>query len=224
MNHRNHLPQLTLLALQSPVRCLLNSLTAEVLTWNLSTLHPGTHGMHGGVYHIHGLAQDQTILHQWALVLKIVCPAPTDTRSTRTRFRTSASDQPPTSLFYWQREALLFESHVLTNLAPTLNAPTCYGVEVVSTDTIWVWLEHIVDTAPAEWGTSEYALAADPLGVFGGIYLGARPMPSAPWIATDVLRRFAAAAAPAVAYLTDASQHPVFGRLYPPTAERWISG
>ena len=216
MNHVEHPPHLTPLLLQSPVRCLLNSLTAEVLTWNLITLHPGTHGLHGGVYYIHGLARDHTALHQWTLVLKIVCPAPSAVRVTRTRFRTHASDSRPTSLFYWRREALLFESNVLTNLAPTLNAPKCYGVEVVSDDAIWLWLEYIVDTSPPEWGMSNYALAANALGVFGGIYLGERPVPSEPWVATDFLRRFAACAAPAVAHLARASHHPVFGRLYPP--------
>ena len=216
MNHEEHPPHLTPLVLQPPVRRLLNSLTAEIRTWNLITLHPGTHGLHGGVYHIHGLAQDQTALHQWAVVLKIVCPASAAVRVTRTPFRTYASDSHPTSLFYWQREALLFESHVLANLAPTLNAPRCYGMEVVSADAIWLWLEHIVDTSPPEWGMSDYALAADALGVFGGIYLGERPVPSGAWIATDFLRRFSAYAAPAVAHLARASHHPVFGRLYPP--------
>jgi hypothetical protein len=216
MNHVEHSPHLTPLTLQPPVRRLLSSLTAEVLTWTIITLHPGTHGLHGGVYHVHGLARDQTALHQWALVLKIVCPASAAARATRTRFRTYASDSHPTSLFYWQREALLFESNVLTNLAPTLSAPKCYGVEVMSADAIWLWLEHIVDTSPAEWEMSDYARAAEAFGVFGGIYLGERPVPSEPWVATDFLRRFAACAAPAVAHLAHASHHPVFGRLYPP--------
>jgi Phosphotransferase enzyme family len=215
MNHGEHPPRLTPLALQPPVRCVLNSLTAEVLTWDLSTLHPGTHGLHGGVYHVHGLARDQTVLHQWAVVLKIVCPASAAARATRTRFRTSTPDTDPTNLFYWQREARLFESNVLANLAPTLNAPTCYGVDVVSADAIWVWLEHIVDSSPAAWELSDYARAAEAFGVFGGSYLGERPVPSAPWVATDFLRRFAAGAAPAVAHLARVSQHPVLGRLYP---------
>lgn len=217
MNQVQHTPHLTALALQSPVRRLLNSSTANVLTWNLITLHPGTHGLHGGVYHIHGRAQDQIALHQWSLVLKIVCPTSAAARATRTRFRTYTSDSQPTSLFYWQREARLFESSVLANLAPTLNAPTCYGMEMVSADAIWLWLEYIVDISPAEWGVSDYARAADTLGVFGGIYLGERPVPSEPWVATDFLRRFSSDAAPAVAHLARASHHPVVGRLYPPT-------
>ena len=216
MEHGEHHPHLTPLALQPPVRCLLNSPTAEILTWNLVTLHPGTHGLHGGVYHIQGLAQEQAGVLPWSMVLKIVCPPSTTAQVARTPFRIHHSNHRPTSLFYWQREALLFQSDVLINLAPTLAAPQCYGVSVVSADTVWVWLEHIVDLSCPEWGTSEYALAADAFGVFGGSYLGDRPVPSAPWLATNFLRRFAACAAPAVAHLAHASTHPVVGRLYPP--------
>lgn len=216
MEHSEHHPHVTSLMLQPPVRCLLNSPTAEILTWEITTLHSGTLGLHtGGVYHIRGLAQEGAITLPWSLVLKIVCPPSPAAQAARTPFRIHYSHHRPTSLFYWQREAQLFQSDVLVDLAPTLAAPQCYGVSMVSTDAVWLWLEHIVDHSPSEWGMSEYALAADALGVFSGSYLGNRPVPSARWLATDFLRRFAVCAAPAVAHLAHASAHPLLGRLYP---------
>ena len=223
MEHGDYHPHLTPLVLQTPVRRVLNSPTAEILTWEIATLHPGTHGLHGGVYHLYGLAQEQAGVLPWSVVLKIVCPPSPAAQVARTPFRIHHSTHPPTSLFYWQREARLFQSDVLIDLAPTLAVPQCYGVDVVSADTIWVWLEHLVDHSSPEWGMSEYAIAADAFGVFGGNYLGDRPVPSMPWLATDFLRRFAACAAPAVAHLARVHAHPVFSRLYPPAVANRVA-
>jgi hypothetical protein len=209
------LPPITRHALQEPVRRLLDSSTAEILSWEVVMIHPGTRGMHGGVYQVSGLAREQTSVHPWSLVLKILCPPNAHDPSAFSEFHTHDPATEPSSLLYWKREALLFQSSFLGDLPPLVAAPRCYGIEDVSAHEVWLWFEYIVDATGPEWQKADYCLAAEALGVFGGAYLAGRPVPSAPWLASRFLRRFATRAAPAVERLPSLRGHRVISRLFP---------
>lgn len=209
------LPAVTRQVLQEPVQHLFGSSTVEILTWEIVTLHPGTRGMHGGVYQISGVAREHAAFHPWSLVLKILRPPGTSESSELKVFHTHDPATDPASLLYWKREALLFQSHFLTGLPLSIAAPRCYGVDESSVNEIWLWFERVLDTTEPEWRTSDYYPAATALGVFGGAYLVDRPVPSASWLTSDFLRRFATRATPAVEALPNLRSHHVIGKLFP---------
>lgn len=173
--------------------------------------------MHGGVYQVSGFAREQASVHLWSLLLKILCPPESSESSALGAFHTYDPATDPASLLYWKREALVFQSRFLTDLPPNIAVPLCYGTTEPSADQVWLWFELVTDITGPEWLKSDYCLAAEALGVFGGTHLVDRPVPAAPWLTSDFLRRFTTRATPAVERLPSLRSHHVIGRLFSPT-------
>ncbi len=110
--------------------------------------------------------------------------------------------------YFWQREAIAYESGLLDSLAGPLRAPHCFGVFHRDDGTIAVWLEDLVEMRPAgEWSIERYGLAAEHLGIAQGGCVG---MHDHPWLSHDWLRDFVDRRAPLMDELaTDAWQHPL---------------
>lgn len=53
--------------------------------------------------------------------------------------------------FYWQREALAFESGLLDSLTRSLRAPRCHGVFRRGDGTVALWLEDLAGTVLIDW-------------------------------------------------------------------------
>ena len=64
--------------------------------------------------------------------------------------------------------------------------PACYGVSTQSNAEAWIWMEDVreyTDGGPAgTWPHTNYALAAERLGLFNGAYLTGQPIPQQPWL------------------------------------------
>ena len=87
----------------------------------------------------------------------------------------------PSASNFWQREILVYQSGMLTELGENLVAPRCYGI-TVQLDGEWhIWLEDIVES-PKTWTLERYGIAARHLGQFNGSYLASRLLPpEQPW-------------------------------------------
>lgn len=49
-------------------------------------------------------------------------------------------------------------------------------------ETVWLWLEDVVDCYGRRWPLAQYGRAAYHLGQFNGAYLVSHPLPSVPWL------------------------------------------
>jgi hypothetical protein len=133
----------------------------------------------GGLYRFSGKGADERGEYPWSVVLKIVTNPGDDTQAQR-------------DATYWRRELLAYQSGLLSNLPGPVVAPRCYGVREYQGGA-WIWLEHVVETAPRRWTPAEYYLAARQLGAFASTYLSGTPLPQAPWLTDGVFRSILAA-------------------------------
>jgi hypothetical protein len=109
----------------------------------------------------------------WSVVMKVL--------------RRQEQEPPLTDMWYWKRELLAFESGLLTHLPGPVVAPRYFG-SLELTDGVGLWMEHVVETAPARWTLDHYAFAARQLGQFNGAYLNGSPLPDYPWLSASLLR------------------------------------
>jgi hypothetical protein len=156
-------------ALAPLVAQALNRSDLEILEWRVTSL--GAQGSKSvdigeGVWRISGTARDDEGVHSWSLIRKGL----------------HASDvfnaRDPTSWNYWKREALAYQSGLLTDLPRILKAPQCYAVQDDGDERVWLWLEDIQESVPT-WRLADYGLAAHQLGEFNGAYLCGFPLPKA---------------------------------------------
>ena len=161
------------------VRDALGSETTEIVGWECEAVHGGLMG--AGVYRLWGTGSDQDGMLPWSLVLKVV--------------------RPNRGGHEWQREPLVYESGLLTDLPGGLAAPRCLGVVEHSGDEFWIWLEEICGLLGTQWPRERYVLGARHLGQFNGAYLVRRRLPSAPWLMRHVMRRWIACLTPSVEQL-----------------------
>ncbi len=111
----------------------------------------------------------------WSLVLKLL--------------KKPAQDQGPHAVFYWQREALAFQSGLLSSLPDDIGVPQHYAV-TEQEDQTWIWMEHVQETVEPVWTLEQYALAAHQLGRFNGHYLTDRALPTFPWLTKELARQW----------------------------------
>ena len=113
--------------------------------------------------------------------------------------------------FYWQREALAFETGLLDSLAGPLRAPRCLGVFRRDDGTIALWLEDLAGTAPAgEWRIERYAVAARHLAIAQAAWADAHHALDRRWLSHRWLRDYVGRRAPLMDELTrDTWTHPM---------------
>jgi hypothetical protein len=165
-------------SLTGVVRQALRDHRAEVQGWQHDPIGvPVGSGFTAGLYRVHGVAASAGLSVPWSVVLKII----------RRPAGTAAYDHP-SGTPYWRREACVYESGLLADLAGGLSAPRCLGVAPLPDDTVALWLEDIDDHHHDGWPRDLYHRAARHLGQFNGAYLAGRPLPAAPWLAAGPLR------------------------------------
>jgi hypothetical protein len=195
--------------LDAPLQRALRSERIEIIDWDLGPLHHSNNPTTDGLYRVTGHASRGDAVVPWSMVLKVIHAA--DGRSA------------PTSLGYWKREPLVYQSGILDRLPPGAAVPECFAVAAPSPESIWLWLEDIAAAHDGTWLLSRYGLAARHLGRLNGMYLRDVPCPSFTWLRRDYLRSWAALGGPGISQLTTALSHPLVARIYPdPIAERLI--
>ena len=110
---------------------------------------------------------------QWSVVLKIL--------------KDPEQEQDPRNVWYWQREYLVAQSGLLSNLPGPLVAPEIFAVGEYLGER-WIWMELVRDQAKEKWHMEEYIYAAGQIGLMDGKYLS-RPTPADyPWLCRDHTR------------------------------------
>lgn len=185
----------------------LNRMTVEIDDWECHPLHGGFE-VRAGIYRFAGSGHAQGEPVAWSLILKVICPPPDGTEA------------DPNDWNYLERERLVYQSGLLDDLPGGIVAPRCFAVFEPAQDEFWIWLEDVLvvynrDDMSAQWSLERYRLAARHLGQFNGAYLCGRALPTQPWLSCEWLRVLVAQAAPAIADLPHALEHPLMRRLYP---------
>lgn len=185
------------------VRAALGAPDAEVLDWRVEPLHGGVGAVAGWsvLRRVAGTAQCGSASVPWAVVLKVLRPG--------------AGSADPTASLYWQREALVYRSGVLTDLPGGLRAPRVLGAADRSDGAVWLWLEEVAETTGPAWPLERYGLAARHLGRFNGAYLVGRPLPVHPWLPAGYLRRWVELSEAARTALPLVRGDPEMGRYWP---------
>ena len=153
-----------------------------------------------GLFLFSGRAHGQAGELPWSLVLKMLTKP--------------AQDQDPQDVFYWQREALAFQSGLLSSLPDDIVIPQHYAV-TEQEDQTWIWMEHVQETVEPVWTLEQYALAAHQLGRFNGHYLTQRALPTFPWLTRDLAKQWSIIFNPEHAW-----EHPGVRQYFSPLRQR----
>jgi hypothetical protein len=183
------------------VRRILNREDAILLNWQHQPLTGGAEQA-SNLYRFSGTASIQGKEFPWSLILKIV-QSPADGKG------------EPTSYSYWKREALAYQSGVLSQLPGGITAPRCFATEEKSNSAYWIWMEDVKDEIEGAWPLEQYGIVARCLGRFNGAYLAGTPLPDQPWVTRNWLRKYLDHAAPAVDRLIHSMEHPLIRRCLP---------
>jgi hypothetical protein len=142
----------------------------DLLEWTVEPIaHEAIISTTGGIYRFSGYGTDGIQTKPWAIVLKIV-KRPPGTRC-----------QDPPEWCYWKREMLAFQSGMLATLPDGIHTPRCCGT-TEHEDSVWIWMESIVESTGRRWSLDHYYYAARQLGRFGGAFLSGYPMPNYAWL------------------------------------------
>lgn len=97
----------------------------------------------------------------------------------------------PGHWYYWRREALAYQSGLLSSFTGGLGAPVCHLIAERPDGSVALWLEDLgaTSTGPT-WSLSRYALSARHLGRAQGEFAVDRPLPRHPWLSGDWLRSY----------------------------------
>jgi Phosphotransferase enzyme family len=128
-----------------------------------------------GIYRLRGVVNNMQMEIPWSLVLKIIQPENVEKNNVQHHN-------------YWKREALVYESGILTSLPNNIKVPKCYNIEEKSNGSIWIWMEDINEENNECWSDEEYAFAARQLGFFNGVYVTGKKIPEQPWLCCTWLK------------------------------------
>ncbi|GLV53858.1 hypothetical protein KDH_07090 [Dictyobacter sp. S3.2.2.5] len=145
----------------------------ELSRWQLQELPGRTGAATDGVYRLTGIGMDQDRELEWSLVLKVLSLTPSGKASTADKLE---------HVLYWKREALVYQSQLLSNLPGGVRGPRYYGCVESSDETLWLWLEDVKEPYGPRWPLEQYAHAARSLGQMNGAYLTVLSLPSYPWL------------------------------------------
>jgi hypothetical protein len=133
-------PAITRGDLIAPVRRLLGSERANVVTWQVQPIaYAAVSPADRGLFRISVQAQDREQVVPWALVLKIIRPPAGEVYPTGGARPAALPDRG-----YWAAEPLAYASWLLDDL-PGISAPRCLGVATSPEGKVWLWLEEIND-------------------------------------------------------------------------------
>lgn len=223
MQAPNALAPIDVAMLTPIVRRALGSETAEPRDWTVTSAgYKLINEVTAGLYRVAGTAHDGDTLVPWSIFLKVLRASSGDSSHGTPSGGFTPSDEPQ-HWNYWKREALLYASGLLDDLAPDLVAPRCFAVTADSPAEASIWLEEIHGVPAADWPVERFGLAACHLGRFQGAYLAGRPLPSYDWLSRHGLRQWApdaTYAAPELLRDPAAWQHPLIRPHLPAEAQR----
>ena len=182
------------------VRRALGSETVEVTDWDHQQLHAGA-GLVSSIYRFSGNGRDQGETAPWSLILKAI--------------RAPSEAEDSSSVRYWKREPLAYESGLLDDLPGGVVAPRCFDVVEWPGEGVWLWLEDVTDGIGPRWPLEHYGVVARQFGQLNGAYLAGRPLPSYPWLSQGWVRVWISQAAPVIALLRDSLEYPLIRRWFP---------
>ena len=180
------------------VRSALGREGVELGDWQCQPVFGGVE-MASSLYRFSGDAQAGGETIPWTLILKIAQAPPGD-------------GDHPQGVRYWKREALAYQSGLLSDLPGGLAAPRCYEATEGPGGTYWIWMEDVKDEIGDQWPLEHYGTVARCLGQFNGAYLASKPLPSYPWLTRRWLRKYVENAAPAVERMLNSMDHPLIRR------------
>jgi hypothetical protein len=144
----------------------------------------------------------------WSLVLKASSP----TLKTKGLVLIEAND--------FSREYEFYRSDLAQGFPPGFRAAFSYAQsEVINPDgqpEYWIWLEDMERYHTNQWGLDEIYQAALGLGKFNGAYLSHTPLPEAPWLKRNQIRKHLQVAEPAFQRLFARPAIPAIQILFPP--------
>ena len=180
----------------------------QVADWRSQPIYGGVE-MASSLYRFSGAARAAGAVIPWTLILKIVQAPPGESGD-------------PQGVKYWKREALAYQSGLLSDLPGGLAAPRCYEAIEHPGGAYWVWMQDIRDDVGDTWPLEHYGTVARCLGQFNGAYLMGQPLPTHPWLTRKWLRQYVEQAAPTVALLLDSMDHPLIRRALPGFSAEFI--
>jgi hypothetical protein len=186
------------------VRQSLDRGEANVIDWKYDALHGAS--FNSEIHRFSGNARDRGEILSWSLILKII--------------RSPDDEDDPTSLRYWKREALAYQSGLLDKLPGMICAPRCFGIVEQSGLEIWLWIEEIVDELSGSWSLDQYGNVARHLGLFNGAYFEKHSQFAQPWLAKGRLRAWVGDTAPEIP--PNVLAHPLVSRVWTNDIYEWM--
>jgi hypothetical protein len=186
MELARRLDQLTEAELAPVVQNALRNDQAWPLTWEFDALDWTGNPSTVGLFRLTGIAQtDGGREIPWTVVLKVVA----DTDLTGNPLIDQFTHEPE-GANDWRREALAFSSGLLTGWPGPLIPVRCFGVDEVSEDQVWIWLEAREGAGPhALWTIEQLASAAYDFGALGAQWQSKLPdVVHYPWLVQRWLR------------------------------------
>lgn len=150
--------------IQSHVQQMVPSEIRQFISWSCSPL--GEVKEESSVYRVSSTVQlDDGSRQDYSLILKIAKPDP---------MRDEADHY-----YYWKREALAYQSGMLSQLPEGIRAPQCYDVEELTDGNVRVWLEDLpIDALHKDWTLTHICDIYYALGKFNGAYLAGATLPA----------------------------------------------
>jgi hypothetical protein len=185
--------------LEAAVAKLVGKETVRMAEWTAMPIHGGL-DRNNCLIRCQGHILDGGKRLPWSLVIKITVRV--------------ADNDDPAGYQYWKREALVYQTLLSDRLPEDLSAPRCLGVDEAGTDTVWIWMEDLLDDHGGTWGLEAFGQAAHQLGRFNGAFLAGRPLPAETWLAKKFLHNYVERAAPMIAFIRNNPQHELVRSLY----------
>jgi len=188
------------------VRQVLKRPTARAVDWQSNELYGG--GITTKIMRFSGNAEDENTILPWSLILKTIHPY--------------EKEDDPTSLRYWKREAIAYQSGLLDDLPGRIRAPLCYGIVEQPEHEVWLWMEEIADEVKGKWSLDQYGSVAQHVGEFNGLFFGNESAYSLPWMTKNQLRSWVGTAAPILP--PEVLAQPLVSRFFSNDIYEWMQG
>lgn len=138
----------------------------EITSWSVKRLSDKGVINPDGLWLFSGEGKDGAESRPWSIVLKIL--------------ERPEQESPVSDLWYWKREVLCIQSGFMERIPGPVKAPRFYRVEETS-NSAWLWQEHVENQRPNPWSLDDYAFAAHQLGLWNGALICGAPIPEEPW-------------------------------------------
>jgi hypothetical protein len=187
------------------VRQSIQRSEAEIVDWKMEALYGGG-SLNSEIHRFSGTARDRSEVLNWSLILKII--------------RSPDGQDDPSSLSYWKREALAYQSGLLDHLPGRIYAPHCFAVVEQAGLEMWLWMEEIIDETRGSWSLDHYGHVARQLGQFNAAGLGKQAEFAYPWLTKGILREWVGDTAPE--FPPQILAHPLVSRVWPNDIYEWM--